>query len=110
MRRALALACLAAAVAGAPLAFASTAEAQTRREQRPVVTITPSYLTAGRLVSEGETRAAIPYADARFRSTGYDIPGDGLTRFRADPWHLGGGARAGFSFDSPFGRKLPGEQ
>jgi hypothetical protein len=100
---------VAMALAGlAALAAPSDAEAQTRRS-RTVVVITPSYLTAGTQVSPGETRAAVPIADARFRSSSYDIPGFTRDRYWSSPFYLPY-PHTSIAFDSPLGRRMPGER
>jgi hypothetical protein len=111
MPRSATLVVLAAAVVGGSLvASALDAEAQTRRARTETVVITPRWLTAGPLRSPGEQMYAVPNADARFVSTGRDLPG--LTyqepRYR-DPWYLPH-PQSTIYFDGPLGRKLPGEQ
>lgn len=112
MRRTLAVLLAAAAVAGTfgVAATSNEAEAQTRRARSDVVVITPRWLSAGTIYSEGETLGAVPNADARFISTGRNIPGTTYNDLRTtDPWYL---PRPHFTFvfDSPLGSKGPGER
>jgi hypothetical protein len=114
MRRPVLLAALAALAAGglSVTAPVGEAEAQTRasREGRTVVVITPRYLTAGTQVSPGERRGDVPAADARFRSTAYDLPGMTYGRYMwSDPFYLPG-PHTTIEFDSPLGSKFPGER
>lgn len=111
MRRSVSL-FLAAVTAVSAVSFVastSSAEAQARQRNRTVVVIVPRYLTAGTLVSPGETRAAVPAADARFRSAAYDIPGLSTGPYWSDPFYLRH-PHTTIAVDTPFGRKLPGEQ
>lgn len=111
MRRSVAvfLSALTAVSALSFFAATSDAEAQVRQRSRTVVVIAPRFLTAGTLVSPGETRAAVPYADARFRSAGFDLPGQSRGPYWSDPFYLRH-PHTTIAVDSPFGRKLPGEQ
>jgi hypothetical protein len=102
------LAALTALPAVPLVASSNSAEAQTRRS-RSVVVITPRYLTAGTQVGPGEFRAAVPYADARFRSGANDLPGQSLGPYFVDPFYLRH-PHTTIAIDSPLGRKLPGER
>lgn len=112
MRRSLStLTAIAIALAGAAVVSVPTdADAQSRVvRSRTVVVITPRYLTAGTQVSPGETRAAVPQVDARFRSVSYDVPGMTTDRYWSHPLYLPH-PHATIGFDSPLGRRLPGER
>lgn len=93
---------------GSVLALAAPVEAKAKK-QRPVVTISKRYTTAGTQAPLHERRAVVPEADARFRSTASNASGlnSGWTN---DPFYLPSpGARVAVNW-GPFASKLPGER
>lgn len=114
MRRSLALlVAMTTGLAGMALIGSSDeAAARTRvrpRAHTPTVVITPRYLTAGTAIPYYETRASVPDADPRFRSSGYAITSFEHQTPPHDPWYLPY-PHTTIIIDSPLGRKLPGEQ
>lgn len=88
--------------AGSTLVLAvPTLPAETLAQTRTRVTISPSDRPARNRVLPGSTRAAVPEADARFRSTGYDLPGMTSDRW-SDPFYLPGERRS-------LGRRMPSD-
>jgi len=79
------------------------------RSHSQTVVITPRYLTTGTKVSPDEARGANVTADVRFRPTGRNISGYDQVNLRADPYYLPH-PQSTVYFDSPLGRKLPGER
>lgn len=96
---------------GASVVPSSDAYAQARERARTgTVVITPRYLTAGPLASEFEYLGSLPSVDARFSSTGRDLPGLTFQEPRMrDTWYLSR-PHSSIAIDTPWGRKLPGEQ
>ncbi len=96
---------------GASVVPPSDAYAQARERTRAgTVVITPRYLTAGPLASEFEYLGSVPSADARFASTGRDLPGLTFQEPRMrDTWYLPR-PHTSIAIDAPWGRKLPGER